>query len=86
MQGSQMENEVKEFAVRPVNTIQFNREDDVELMQLINSYASIFNERIMKKTPPRNAIRNFLIEELPKAINRIIGNNGAGGSDAHLRR
>jgi len=62
--------------MRPVNTIQFDRDNDGELMQLVNSYASIFNEKVMKKTPPRNAIRNFLIDELPKAIAKITGNNG----------
>ena len=62
--------------MRPVNTIQFDRDNDGELMQLVNSYASVFNEKVMKRTPPRNAIRNFLIDELPKAINRLTGNNG----------
>jgi len=63
----------EESKVRPVNTIQFNKDDDGELIQLVNSYASIFNERVMKKTPPRNAIRNFLIDELPKAIAELTG-------------
>ena len=68
--------ETEELKVRPVNTIAFNKDDDGELIQLVNSYASIFNEKVMKKTPPRNAIRNFLIDELPKAITKITGNNG----------
>lgn len=68
--------ETDELKVRPVNTIAFNKDDDGELIQLVNGYASIFNEKVMKKTPPRNAIRNFLIDELPKAIKRLSGGNG----------
>ena len=64
----------EEIGVRPVNTIQFDKGDDGELMQLVNNYASVFNERVMKKTSPRNAIRNFLIEELPRAIKRLNSN------------
>lgn len=75
MQGSPMDNEVKEPVVKQVNTIQFDNKDDGDLMRLINNYTAIFNEKVMKRTPPRNAIRNFLIEELPKAIERI-RNNG----------
>jgi len=68
--------ETEELKVRPVNTIAFNKDDDGELIQLVNSYASVFNEKVMKKTPPRNAIRNFLIDELPKATKRLMGGNG----------
>jgi hypothetical protein len=71
-----MENQVKESAVKQVNTIQFDNKDDGDLMRLINNYAAIFNEKVMKKTPPRNVIRNFLIDELPKAIKRLSGGNG----------
>jgi hypothetical protein len=76
LQGSSMENQVKESAVKQVNTIQFDNKDDGDLMRLINNYAAIFNEKVMKKTPPRNVIRNFLIDELPKAIKRLSGGNG----------
>jgi len=66
----------EEVIMRPVNTIQFDKDNDGELMQLVNNYASVFNEKVMKKTPPRNAIRNFLIDELPKATKRLMGGNG----------
>jgi hypothetical protein len=76
LQGSPMVNEVKESVMKQVNTIQFDNKDDGDLMRLINNYTAIFNEKVMKKTPPRNVIRNFLTEELPKAIKRLTGNNG----------
>ena len=70
-----MDNE-KELRVKPVNTIQFDTNGDGDLMQIINNYTSVFNEKVMKRTSPRNAIRNFLIDELPKAIKRLSGGNG----------
>lgn len=75
MQGS--ETNTEETKVRQVNTIQFNNEDDGDLMMLINNFAQAYNEYVTKKTPPRNAIRNFLSEELPKAIARLTGDNGS---------
>ena len=67
--------QIEEITVRPVNTIQFDKNDDGDLMQLVNNYALIFNERVMKKTSPRNAIRNFLSQALPAEIERL-RNNG----------
>lgn len=75
-----MANEEVKVTVRPVNTIQFDKDNDGELMQHVNNYASVFNEKVMKKTPPRNVIRNFLIEELPKAIKRLMDGNGEKAS------
>jgi hypothetical protein len=68
--------ETKELKVKPVNTIQFDKNEDGELMQLVNNYTSVFNDKVMKRTSPRNAIRNFLIVELPKAIKHLTGGNG----------
>ena len=66
----------EEVIMRPVNTIQFDKDEDGDLMQLINNYALIFNELVMKRTSPRNAIRNFLSQALPIEIERIRGNGG----------
>lgn len=64
----------EENVMVPVKTIQFDNKNDGDLLQLINNYASIFNEKVMLKIAPRNAIRNFLINELPKAISKLNGN------------
>ena len=69
----------EEITMRPVNTIQFDKDEDGDLMQLVNNYALIFNERVMKRTSPRNAIRNFLSQALPREIERIHNNGGQIG-------
>jgi hypothetical protein len=79
MQGS--ETNTEEAKMKPVNTIAFNREDDGDLIQLINRFAQAYNDHVTKKTPPRNAIRNFLSDELPKAIARLTGDNGNSGDN-----
>jgi len=70
----------EEVIMRPVNTIQFDKDEDGDLMQLINNYALIFNELVMKRTSPRNAIRNFLAQALPGEIERIRNNGGQPAS------
>ena len=67
----QMPNENEKEIVRPVDTIQFDKDNDGDLMQLINNYAAAFNKYVMKKTPARNAIRNLLLNVLPKKTNEL---------------
>jgi len=76
-----MPNENEKEIVRPVDTIQFDKDNDGDLMQLINNYAAAFNKYVMKKTPARNAIRNLLLNVLPKKTNELINGTGqlAGG-------
>ena len=66
-----MEN--NEFEMKPVDTIQFRKDDDPDVIQLVNEYASAFNKHVMKKTSPRNAIRNLLLRILPQETKAIIG-------------
>lgn len=76
-----MPNENEKEIVRPVDTIQFDKDNDGDLMQLINNYAAAFNKYVMKKTPARNAIRNLLLNVLPKKTNELTNGTGqlAGG-------
>ena len=76
-----MPNENEKEIVRPVDTIQFDKDNDGDLMQLINNYAAAFNKYVMKKTPVRNAIRNLLLNVLPKKTNELTNGTGqlAGG-------
>jgi hypothetical protein len=71
MKGSKGNTDKQGKKMRPVNTIQFDKDEDGDLMQLINNYALVFNERVMKKTSPRNAIRNLLARVLPVEIKEL---------------
>ena len=62
--------------VRPVDTLQFTKNDDGDLLQLVNNYTAAFNEHVMKKTAARNVIRNLLFRILPKETEKLTGNNG----------
>ncbi len=69
-----------ESKMKPVDTIQFRKKDDGELIQLVNNYAATFNEHVMSKSSPRNIIRNLLLRVLPQETQKI--NETAGQSAA----
>jgi ribosomal protein S24E len=71
----------EESTVKEVDSIQYTKADDNELISLVNKYTEAFNTHVMKKTPARNAIRNLLLKMLPKETEAIIADGGqlAGG-------
>lgn len=68
-----MEN--SERTMKPVDTIQFRKDDDGELIQLVNNYAAAFNEHVMSKSSPRNVIRNLLLRMLPQETEQLKKNH-----------
>lgn len=62
--------------VKPVDTLQFTKSEDGDLLQLVNNYTAAFNKHVMKKTAARNAIRNLLFRVLPQETEKLTGNGG----------
>ena len=60
-----------ERTMKPVDTIQFRKDDDGELIQLVNNYAAAFDQHVMKNCSPRNIIRNLLLRILPQETQKL---------------
>ena len=60
-----------ERTMKPVDTIQFRKDDDGELIQLVNNYAAAFDQHVMKSCSPRNIIRNLLLRILPQETQKL---------------